>query len=304
MSMQQPNEFAPAVAQPTSGTQMMVGRQSQEVQAAIFLAKQFPRDENASFTKIMTACKRKRLAEEAEYEFPRGGSKVTGPSIRLAEVVAQHWGNIDYGIMELEQKAGKSEVMAYAWDLETNTRRSMTFTVSHIRSTKKGNVALDDPRDIYEMVANQGSRRVRACILGVIPGDVIDAAVDECRKTIVSGNTEPLKDRIRKMLVRFETEYQVTQAMLEKYVGCSIDAISENDYIRLGNVYKSLRDGMAKREAYFEIPNASSDSGKSKAEEEFEAAQRYAAGGDHGEPSGTGKAQAADAANEPELSFE
>lgn len=31
------------------------------------------------------------------------------------------------------------------------------------------------------------------------------------------------------------------------------DAFSENDFIRLQNVYKSLRDGMAKREDYFEI---------------------------------------------------
>ena len=155
-----------AVANRTSQTEMMVSRQAQEVQAAMVIAKRFPRDEVEAFNRVMQSCKRKSLAESAMYEYPRGGTKVTGPSIRLAEAIAQNWGNIDFGITELEQKNGESQVMAYAWDLETNSRQVKIFSVPHIRSTKKGNVPLTDPRDIYEMVANQGARRLRSCILG------------------------------------------------------------------------------------------------------------------------------------------
>jgi len=269
------------------GAEVAISRQAQEVQAAMVMAKKFPRDEFASHSRIMQACKRKNLAEHAEYEFPRGGTSVVGPSIRLAEVVAQCWGNIDYGLMELEQKGGKSEVQAYAWDLETNTRRSITFSVPHIRTTKKGTQTLTDPRDIYELVANMGSRRVRACILGVIPGDVIDAAVEECRKTIDGANKEPIKDRIKTMIVAFETEFQVTQAMLEKLIGCKSDAFTENSLIRLRNIGKSLRDGMAKREDFFDFSNtASKDVGKTKAEDDFaaEAARADAGGGATGDP--------------------
>ena len=167
----------------TTQSEMMVSRQTQEVQAAMVIAKRFPRNETQSYNRIMRACQRKKLAETAMYEYPRGGTKVTGPSIRLAEAMAQNWGNIDFGIVELEQKAGESQVMAYAWDLETNTRQTKIFSVPHIRSTKKGNIPLTDPRDIYELVANQGARRLRACILGVIPGDGVDAALEECNKT-------------------------------------------------------------------------------------------------------------------------
>lgn len=155
-----------------SQTEMMVNRQAQEVQAAMVIAKRFPRNEVDSFNRILRSCQRKSLAETATYEYPRGGAKVTGPSIRLAEAMAQNWGNIDFGITELEQSNGESQVMAYAWDLETNTRQTKIFTVPHIRGTKKGNIPLTDPRDIYEMVANQGARRLRACILGIIPGDL------------------------------------------------------------------------------------------------------------------------------------
>ena len=234
-------------------TEMVVSRQAQEVQAAMVIAKKFPRDEVDSYNRIMRSCQRASLAEQSMYEYPRGGTKVTGPSIRLAEAMAQNWGNIDFGIIELEQKNGESQVMAYAWDLETNTRQTKIFSVPHVRGTKKGNVPLTDPRDIYEMVANQGARRLRACILGIIPGDVIDAAIGQCQETLTKGQKEPLIDRVRKMAKAFEDAYSVTLPMIEKYLGCNSDAFSENDFIRLKNVYKSLRDGMAKREDYFEI---------------------------------------------------
>jgi len=241
-------------------TEMMVSRQAQEVQAAMIVAKRFPRDEYDAYNRIMKACERPLLAESSMYEYPRGGQKVTGPSIRLAEAIAQAWGNIDFGIMELEQLNGESHVMAYAWDLETNTRQTKLFTVKHERKAKGKLNKLDDPRDVYEMVANQGARRVRACILGVIPGDVVEAAVEKCKDTLKKGSKEPLEDRVKKMIAAYDKEFQVKIESLEKYIGCSVTAFSENDLIRLRNVYKSLRDGMAKREDYFEIKGVKSDS--------------------------------------------
>lgn len=258
------NQGQVAQQQKTATSEMMVTRQAQEVQAAMVVAKKFPRDEVDAYNRISRACQRKTLAEQAVYEYPRGGQKVTGPSIRLAEALAQNWGNLDYGIIELEQKKGESQVMAYAWDLETNTRQTKIFQVPHIRATKKGSYELTDPRDIYELVANQGARRLRACILGVIPGDVIDAAVDQCMITMKSNNPEPLIDRVRKMVKVYEDEFSVTKDMIEKFLGCSSDAFSENDFVRLRNVYKSLRDGMAKREDYFDIPQPKKSNGEAK----------------------------------------
>ena len=168
-------------------TEMMISRQAQEVQAAMVIAKRFPRDEVDSYNRIMQSCKRRSLAESAMYEYPRGGTKVTGPSIRLAESMAQNWGNLDFGITELEQKNGESQVMAYAWDLETNTRQVKIFSVPHIRSTKKGNVPLTDPRDIYEMVANQGARRLRSCILAMISFAFLNSLRSSCLRVNTAG---------------------------------------------------------------------------------------------------------------------
>lgn len=237
----------------TSATgQMMVSRQAQEVQAAMVVAKQFPRNERDSFERIMNACKRKSLAEQAMYEYPRGGTNVCGPSIRLAETVAQNWGNIDFGVMELEQKNGESQVMAYAWDLETNTRQTKIFTVPHIRFTKSGGRRLTDSRDIYELVANQGARRLRACILGVIPGDVIDSAIEQCRHTL-SHTDVPLEEQREKMADIFEHDFGVSKAALESFIGMNFSAFTTQSLVRLRGVYRSLRDGMKAPEDYFDM---------------------------------------------------
>lgn len=243
-----------AAAVPQSATAaMVVSRQAQEVQAAMVTAKKFPRNEFESFNRIMVACQRKGLAEKSMYEYPRGGERVSGPSIRLAEAMAQAWGNIDFGIIELEQKAGESQVMAYAWDLETNTRQVKIFSVPHVRSKKSGNVVLTEPRDIYEQVANYGARRLRACILGIIPGDVVESAIEQCERTLTGDNKEPLEDTIRAVAATFEKEYGVTIPMLEKFIGCRIESFTMQNLIRLKKVYVSLKDGMAKREDYFEM---------------------------------------------------
>lgn len=246
-------------------TEMVSTRQMQEVQGQIVMAKRFPRNEVDSYNRIMRACQRRSLAEKAEYEYPRGGQKVTGPSIRLAEVAAQNWGNIDFGIVELEQRNGESQVMAYAWDLETNTRQTKIFSVPHIRSTKNGNVPLTNPRDIYEMVANQGARRMRSCILGIIPGDVIESALDQCHKTLEGVEQRPLIDVIKEVSLYFQRDFNVPVEALEKYIGCKSEAFSMNDCLRLRKVYVSLKDGMAKREEVFELPGVE----KKEAEDAF-----------------------------------
>ena len=155
-----------------------------EVQAALLVARMNPRDPVRAMDRILNACTRPTLAESSTYAFSRGGTSVTGPTIRLAEALAQGWGNIQYGLRELSQKNGVSTVAAYAWDVETNTRREIQFQVALRRDTKRGSYELKDGRDIYELVANQGARRLRSCILSVIPGDVVDAALQQCAATM------------------------------------------------------------------------------------------------------------------------
>lgn len=246
-------------AQNGLATNMVVSRQSQEVQGAIFMAKQFPRDQMDARLRISKMCERKSLAAVSQYTFPRGGQKINGPSIRLAEAIAQAWGNIDYGIIELSNSDGLSEMMAYAWDLETNVRRSMVFSVKHERDTKSGKQALTDNRDIYEMTANMGARRVRSCILGVIPGDIVDEALAICNKTLALGEGKNFEDSVKNMLQMFEKAFKVSRRQIEDYVGYSVASFDASDLASLKGVYDALKDGMAKREDYFTFQRTAAD---------------------------------------------
>lgn len=255
------NESAGAVRE-QGMMDVAISRAAQEVQASMVVAKKFPRDEEKAFARIMKACQRRALAEDAVYSFPRGGQTVSGPSIRMAEVLAQNWGNIDFGIIELDQKDGQSTMMSYALDYETNTKSTKIFTVKHIREKRGGNVTLTDPRDIYEMTANQGARRLRACILAVIPGDIVDSAVKACDETLAKGGTGPIIDRIRAMLVKFEG-IGVNKEMIEKRIGHKIDTMTESEVVIMGKIYKSITDNMASKDQYFEsIPAGAQEAKK------------------------------------------
>lgn len=252
-------QMQPVVASAASAaTAMSTTREAQEVQAAVFMAKRFPRDENMALARISRTCQRRGLAEKAIYSYPKGGQNVTGPSIRLAEAISQAWGNIQSGVVELEQRPGESVCMSYCWDLETNTRDTKIFSVSHSIQTKKGAKMLTDPREIYEHVANQGARRKRACILAVIPKDVVDSAMEACQKTLASGQKEPLIDRLRKMVNVFQEELSVPLECIEKYMGYKLDSFTEMDMNTLRGVYTAIKDGASKREDYFDLPKAQS----------------------------------------------
>ncbi|WP_435310669.1 hypothetical protein [Primorskyibacter sedentarius] len=226
-------------------------RAIQEVQAAMVIAKKFPRDQIGAMDRILQACTRPTLADQALYSYNRGGSEVTGPSIRLAEAIAQSWGNMQFGIRELSQANGESTVEAFAWDVETNTRQVKVFQVPHIRYTRNGSKRLEDPRDVYEMVANQGARRMRACILGVVPGDVIESAVKQCESTLnAKADTSP--EAIQKMVDAF-ADYGVTAEHLKKRIGNRLEAIRPAQVVQLRKIYNSLRDGMSKPADWFDI---------------------------------------------------
>lgn len=238
------------------GAEIMASREVQEVQVAMVAAKRFPRDVFTAYNRIMSDCKRRTLAEKAMYEYPRGGQTVTGPSIHLAKAIARSWGNLDSGFKVLEQSAKESTVMAYCWDLETNYRETKVFTVQHVRETKKGAYTLTDSRDIYELIANQSSRRERSCILSVIPQDIVDAAIGQCNVTLQGDGKMTKEDAARDIINRFQEQYGVSKEMLEKYIGRKAEAFTIQSINRLRGVYTALKDGTASVEQYFDMGGA------------------------------------------------
>ena len=231
-----------------------------EAQGKLVIAKRFPRDEFQAFADMKKACQRPGLASKAFYSYPRSGETISGPTIRLAEELARCWRNIEYGIKELSQDNGKSEMQAFAWDLEANTMSVQNFTNPHAREVKnEGQTTikqLTSLRDIYENNANMAGRRLRARILAVLPADFVEEAIAECKKTLAGKNDTPLADRVRNMIVQFE-KLGVTREMIEKRLKRSVDTMNATDLTDYVGIFNSLKDGQTKISDWFEYTQES-----------------------------------------------
>jgi len=232
-----------------------------DVKGKLLLARQFPRNEAQAYSNLMLACSRKIVAENAEYAYPRAGTTVSGPSIRLAEEAARCWGNIEFGIKELSRNSKSSEMEAVAWDLETNVRRFMHFTVPHTREKSGKTTELRSDRDIYEKVANEGARRVRACILAILPPELMEGALAECRKTLSGENTEPLSDRIKKFVSAF-ARLNVSKELIEKRLGYPSENMTDADIAEYRKIYNSIRDNLSTVGDWFDVGKATSEKAK------------------------------------------
>ena len=229
-----------------------------EAQGKLVIAKRFPRDEVEAYAKAMEACQRPTMAAKAFYSFPRGGQTVEGPTIRFAEELARCWGNIDYGIKELSQDDGKSEMQAYAWDLETNAQSVQNFTNPHQREQGKKMVNLTSQRDIYENNANMATRRLRSRILAILPSWFVEDAIEECKKTLAGRNDTPLIDRVKKMVVAF-AKIGVTQEQIEKRLKKKIDTMNADDFVEYTGIYNAIKQGESKIAEWFESDPIASD---------------------------------------------
>lgn len=228
-----------------------------EAQGKLVIAKRFPRNEVDAYAKAMQACQRPSMAAKAFYSFPRGGQTVSGPTIRFAEELARCWGNIDYGIKELSQDDGKSEMQAYAWDLETNAQSVQNFTNPHQREQGKKMVTLTSQRDIYENNANMATRRLRSRILAILPSWFVEDAVEECKKTLAGQNELPLIDRVKKMVVSFG-KLGVTQEQIELRLKKKIEAMNTDDFTDFIGIYNAIKQGESKIADWFEAPKVAS----------------------------------------------
>jgi hypothetical protein len=128
------------------------------------------------------------------------------------------------------------------------------FRVRHWRDTKKGGYPLKDERDIYELTANMAQRRVRACILAVIPGDIVEAATQQCEVTMkTKADTSP--EAMAKMVEAF-AGFGVTKDQIEKRIQRRLDAIQPAQVVALKKIYASLREGMSAPGDWFEHGDA------------------------------------------------
>ena len=222
-----------------------------EVQAAIVVAQQCPRNVSRAIDDMRESCRRKELADRAFFRFPKGGKPVTGPSIHLARELARVWGNIQYGVAELrrDDEYGQSELLAFAWDVQTNSRCSSVFINPH-RLYSGGKAQLTELRDIYDNNANVGARRVREAIFAVLPAWFAEEAQDLCARTVADGGGIPLPQRVANAIEVFGN-LGITVPQLEAKVGAPSGKWTDQDVAQLRIIRQSLMRGEVRKEEEF-----------------------------------------------------
>ena len=244
---------APVLANLSQATAIEQARAVAEVQAAVTVAQAIPRDVSRAVGEMRDACGRLALAQRAFYSVPNRGN---GPTVHLARELARIWGNLDYSVRELrrDDEAGESEVLASAWDQQTNVRSSRSFVAPHERMKGRERVKLIDLDDIYRSNQNTGAKAVRECIFSVLPRWFVEEAQDLCRRTLDQGEGKPLEQRVAEAVKLF-SEKGITQPRLEAKLGKKRGQWDAGDVGQLVIDYTSIiRDGVDATSLFPEQP--------------------------------------------------
>lgn len=150
-----------------------------------------------------------------------------------------------------------------------------------MRTTKRGSYKLTDERDIYEMVANKAARRKRSCLLAVMPGWYVEAALDACNETlrnsVANGKTI---EEVREAVVAAFAEFGVSPDNIAAKLSRPIDKLDPNDIVKLRHLYAAIKDGFVKAQDAFDLSAPTPEDLPSEEEENaLEALNRELTGG-------------------------
>ncbi len=216
------------------------------VEARFIMAMNRPRDFDMARDRILAECKRPRFAESARYRRPVGKKKndrgqwvesfIEGPSIRFAEAAMRAMGNIDVQTMTTFDSAEKRIVQVAVTDLESNMTYSRDITTMKTverRSIKPGQTPLATRTNSYgdllyilpatdsevtTMEAAEVSKAVRTLGLRLVPGDILDEAMDICVATMADSDAKD-PDAARKAVVDGFSALGVKPSDLRAYLG-------------------------------------------------------------------------------------
>lgn len=214
-------------------------------------AKRYPRDiTRATNNSIAIATMSKEVAESCGYALPRGGKPVTGPSIHLAKIIAQNWGNLRIEAKIVDTTQTQIVSQAVCWDLENNI--AIKVEVRRKITNKDGKRFNEDMITMTGNAAN--SIALRNAVFAVVPEQVTSAAY-EASRNMLAGNLSSEENLIKsrkEALKYFHDTHGVTEEEILKAIGVGhTNGIKRDQIILLGRMKQSLLDGDSNVEEMF-----------------------------------------------------
>ena len=208
----------------------------------IATAHAFPRNiKRATDNSVAIVTMDKETAETCTYSVPRGVKAITGPSVYLAKIIAQQWGNmrVEAKVISVDNKQVTSH--AVCWDLESNLAIKVEVKRSVIGKNGRFN---DDMITVTGNAAN--SIALRNAVLAVVPKAVVDK-VYKAAKEVITGDVSDenkLKAKRRLVVNGLKDTYNVTEVEVLSAVGkVSIDHLTADDIVVLIGVGTAIKDG-------------------------------------------------------------
>lgn len=228
---------------------LAIGLTRAEIDQQIATARAFPRSVKRATDAIFSlATLDEQTAEECTYALPRGGKPITGPSIRLAEIIQQSWGNcrVAARVVHVDRTEKYVEAEGVYHDLETNSA-----TMARVRRRivdKNGRLFSDDMIIVTGNAACSIAKR--NAILAGVPKPVWRKAEDEVRR-VVASTVETLTVTRDKSMAAFSRFGVKPEQIFAALAVQGLDDITLEHIPVLRGMFSALKNGEATVEEMF-----------------------------------------------------
>lgn len=226
------------------------------IDVQIATAKHYPRNiKRATDNALAIATMDKQTAETCTYAVPRGGKKITGPSVHLAKILAQVWGNLRVEAKVVDIGATQITSEAVCFDLETNlaikTQVKRSIMQNEMREVngkwQRTGKMIRMNEDMITVTGNAAnSIALRNAILSVIPRAVVDKIYNAAKQTITGDVSDETKliARRKQVIDGLKDTYNVTEEEILRAIDrASISHITADDLVVLIGIGTAIKDG-------------------------------------------------------------
>ncbi len=242
-----------------------------------------PRDPETVRTRLIRECRRPSLAKAAVYELPRGREKIRGPSVRLAEAAMRALGNVAVESVVVAETDDMRTVRVTVTDIETNMSISLDTVVrltAERRKLREGQDPIDtrinsEGKPVYlvrvsdseqmQQQASAVSKAMRSAIFRLLPGGLLDEAMQICADVARKG-AEDATEVERKKMVDAWASIGVEPHELADYLGHPLAQSSATELDAMERLFVAIREGETTwPEVKRQKADAESDDGEERA---------------------------------------
>lgn len=222
-----------------------------ELDQAVVTARQYPRSIDRAMRNIITlATLSEKTATDCVYALPRAGKAIRGPSVRLAEIIAQQWGNCHVGSriigVDLADKVVIAEGVFH--DLETGMKR-----ISQVRrriTDKHGKIFNEDMINVTGNAA--AAIAMREAVLKGVPRGIWEEAYDRCEQ-VIRGDVKTLNER-RESAIKAFAAFGVTPEQIFDYLEIEGEKDITLDHLATLTATRSaIKSGESQVEDFFDM---------------------------------------------------